>query len=38
MDKIAYIKSKIPEFENFPKEVIIFKDITPLLLDVKGVT
>ena len=38
MDKIAYIKSKIRDVENFPKEGIIFKDITPLLMDVKGVT
>lgn len=38
MDKIAYIKSKIRDVENFPKEGIVFKDITPLLMDVKGVT
>lgn len=37
MDKKEYIKSKIRDIENFPKEGIIFKDITPLLMDPKGV-
>ena len=37
MDKKEYIQSKIRDIKDFPKEGIIFKDITPLLMDVKGV-
>ena len=36
MDKKEYIKSKIRDIKDFPKEGIIFKDITPLLMDVKA--
>ena len=36
MDKKEYIQSKIRDIRNFPKEGIIFKDITPLLMDVKA--
>ena len=36
MDKKEYIQSKIRDIKNFPKEGIIFKDITPLLMDVKA--
>ena len=35
MDKKEYIQSKIRDIKDFPKEGIIFKDITPLLMDVK---
>lgn len=37
MDKKEYIQSKIRDIKDFPKEGIIFKDITPLLMDIKGV-
>ena len=37
MDKKEYIQSKIRDIKDFPKKGIIFKDITPLLMDVKGV-
>lgn len=33
MISIEYIKSKIRDVPNFPKEGIIFKDITPLFLE-----
>ena len=36
MDKKEYIQSKIRDIKDFPKEGIIFKDITPLLMDVKA--
>jgi adenine phosphoribosyltransferase len=36
MDSIAYLKSCIRDVPNFPQPGILFKDITPLLHDVKA--
>ena len=36
MDNIKFLKSKIRDVPNYPKEGIIFKDITPLLRDAKA--
>ena len=36
LDNLAYLKSHIRDIPDFPKPGILFKDITPLLADIKA--
>ncbi|ATA89008.1 MULTISPECIES: adenine phosphoribosyltransferase [Capnocytophaga] len=33
MNEVDYLKNKIRDIQNFPKEGVVFKDITPILSD-----
>lgn len=35
-DRIEYLRSRVRDIPDFPKEGILFKDITPLLADVRA--
>ncbi len=36
MDDITYLKNKIRDIKDFPKEGVVFKDITPILSDAEA--
>ena len=35
-ERLAFLRSRIRDIQDFPKEGILFKDITPLLADVEA--